>query len=112
MTFLYKWLKKPNVFLPLQTHHQIDFKQLKWTSSYPYLISFKQRVIYAGLMKKCCRRCWCVCVGMSIEGVRLPSCVAHDAVDERRWETVPCKVADGVSSVGDAQYRDTGWQLD
>lgn len=49
--------------------------------------------------------------GVSISGVRLPSCVPHDAVDERSWESVACAAADGISNVGEKHYRDTGWSL-
>ena len=49
--------------------------------------------------------------GISIEGVRLPSRVPHDAIDDRTWETAMCTAADGISAVGDARYQDTGWNL-
>ena len=49
--------------------------------------------------------------GVSIEGVRLPSQVPHDAVDDRSWEAKTCRAADGISSVGDMRYQDTGWNL-
>lgn len=49
--------------------------------------------------------------GVSIEGVRLPSRVPHDAIDERTWENATCTAADGISAVGDTRYQDTGWNL-
>jgi acyl-CoA hydrolase len=49
--------------------------------------------------------------GVSIEGVRLPSQVPHDAIDDRSWESGTCAAADGISSVGDTHYQDTGWNL-
>ena len=49
--------------------------------------------------------------GVSIEGVRLPSQIPHDAVDDRSWEARTCRAADGISNVGDMRYQDTGWNL-
>ena len=46
--------------------------------------------------------------GLSIEGVRLPSSVPHDDVDERSWET---RQAEGPGAGGGLEYRDTGWRL-
>ena len=47
--------------------------------------------------------------GLSIEGVRLPSSVPHDDVDERSWETSQAEGAEGAG--GGLEYRDTGWRL-
>ena len=45
--------------------------------------------------------------GLSIEGVRLPSPVAHDEVDERTWE-----VAGAEGEPSGLEYRDSGWRME
>ena len=47
--------------------------------------------------------CYAEMNGLSIEGVRLPSPVAHDAVDERVWLPTTGALA---------EKRDSGWEME